>query len=34
MTDFFWGCAGIALIIFSFLAGASLILKMSSDKSQ
>lgn len=34
MTDFFWGCAGVALIIFSVLAGLALIVKMTSDKSQ
>lgn len=32
MTEFFWGCVGIALIIFAVLAGFSLMIRAANRR--
>lgn len=32
MTEFFWGCAGVAIVIFAILAGLALMIKAASFK--
>jgi len=32
MTEFFWGCFGVALVIFAALAGLALMIKAAVTK--
>ena len=32
MTEFFWGCVGVAIVIFAILAGLALMIKAASFK--
>lgn len=32
MTEFFWGCCGVAILIFSAMAGLALMIKAATTK--